>query len=104
MIDKKVQFWRCACGKQMLSGEIPKGIKDGDGRSLQICQTYPECGNEPMSKDEWNRYRHLAAITNEVVAQKWKEEDLPKLRKRKEKLAEFFEKKKSVQQNLLKEN
>ncbi len=89
--DKKEQIvWRCACGKQMINGEAAKITKDGEERPIQICQKHPECGNDPMSREEWHRYRHLAAVAGEEAAETWREEMLPKLRERKAARAKFL--------------
>lgn len=90
--QEKPAPWRCACGKQMLNGEKAKVEKDKDGRTILICDRHPKCDNEPMSRAEWHRYRHLAAVAGEEAAKKWKEEQLPLLRKREDRLEKIQQK------------
>lgn len=80
--EEKPAAWRCACGKQMLNGEKAKVEKDKDGRTILICDRHPKCGNEPMARSEWNRYRHMAAVCGEDFAEKWRKETLPVIRER----------------------
>lgn len=75
--------WRCACGQQMPTDTTAVVTTDTDGRTIRVCAEHPTCGNTPMSRGEWNRFRHMCATCGEEAALHWRNTVLPAERQHK---------------------
>jgi len=58
---KKRGHWRCACGEEKSTEDLAKLIEIEDEKYL-VCENYPECGKEILSKEAFRDLRRKSSF------------------------------------------